>query len=99
MEQYSERFDWWCWSKFNHAKIGVSTSGAHHFAIFGDMNQQGSLSGPNCKSSQNGRGGLFYVVDNESLSDSVAAVINGKTAPTKLKATKPKTKTRKAVAH
>jgi hypothetical protein len=47
----------------NHAKIGVSTSGTHSYAIFGDMNQQGSLSGPNCKSSQNGRGGLFYVVE------------------------------------
>jgi deoxyribonuclease II len=75
---------------FNHAKIGVSTSGDHHFAIFGDMNQQGSLSGPNCKSSQNGRGGLFYVVDNEELSDSVAALIKGKTAPTKLPVKKPK---------
>jgi hypothetical protein len=69
---------------FNHAKIGVSTSGDHHLAIFGDMNQQGSLSGPNCKSSQNGRGGLFYVVDNEKLSDSVEALIKGKTAPTKI---------------
>ena len=75
---------------FNHAKIGVSTSGKHHFAIFGDMNQQGSLSGPNCKSSQNGRGGLFYVVDNEDLSDSVAALIKGKTAPTKLITNAPK---------
>jgi len=45
---------------FNHAKIGVSISGNHNYAIFGDMNQQGSLS-TNCKSSQNGRGGLFYV--------------------------------------
>jgi hypothetical protein len=50
----------------NHAKIGVST-GAHSYAIFGDMNQQGSLSGPNCKSSQNGRGGLYYVIDNAQL--------------------------------
>jgi hypothetical protein len=70
---------------FNHAKIGVSTSGDHHYAIFGDMNQQGSLSGPNCKSSQNGRGGLFYVLDNKTLSESVAALIKGKTAPTKVK--------------
>lgn len=76
---------------FNHAKIGVSTSGSHHLAIFGDMNQQGSLSGPNCKSSQNGRGGLFYVVDNDQLSDSVAALIKGKTAPKKLITKKKKT--------
>jgi len=39
----------------NHAKIGVTTSG-HPYAIFGDMNQQGTLDGPSCKSSQNGRG-------------------------------------------
>jgi hypothetical protein len=71
-------------ANFNHAKIGVSTSGNHHYAIFGDMNQQGALSG-NCSSSQNGRGGLFYVLDNKSLSDSVAALIDGDTAPTKIK--------------
>jgi hypothetical protein len=68
---------------FNHAKIGVSTSGTEHYAIFGDMNQQGTASGPKCDSSQNGRGGLFYVVDNQDLSDSVAALIKGDTAPTK----------------
>lgn len=85
---------------FNHAKIGVSTSGDHHLAIFGDMNQQGTLlpikkpnKKPSCASSQNGRGGLFYVVDNEDLADSVAALIKGKTAPTTLTATKPKTVT------
>jgi Deoxyribonuclease II len=61
----------------NHAKIGVSTgTGPHHFAIFGDMNQQGALSG-NCKSSQNGRGGLFYVVDDDSLWASVTSLITG----------------------
>jgi hypothetical protein len=67
----------------NHAKIGVSTSGAEHYAIFGDMNQQGTVSGPNCESSQNGRGGLFYVVDNLDLSDSLASLIKGESAPAK----------------
>ncbi|HEY6330000.1 MAG TPA: deoxyribonuclease II family protein [Blastocatellia bacterium] len=67
---------------FNHAKIGVSTSPNTHLAIFGDMNQQGSISGPNCASSQNGRGGTFYVVDDQELADSVAALIKGGTAPT-----------------
>jgi hypothetical protein len=68
---------------FNHAKIGVSTSGTEHYAIFGDMNQQGTVSGANCASSQNGRGGLFYVVDNQELSDSLASLIKGDSAPTK----------------
>ncbi len=67
---------------FNHAKVGVSTSGAQHYVIFGDMNQQGTLSGPNCDSSQNGRGGLFYVLDNKALSDSVTSLISGDSAPT-----------------
>jgi len=64
----------------NHAKIGVST-GTHSYAIFGDMNQQGSLT--NCASSQNGRGGLFFVVDNPQLHDSVRDLINGDSAPVK----------------
>jgi hypothetical protein len=67
---------------FNHAKLGVSTSTNEHFAIFGDMNQQGTLSGTNCASSQNGRGGNFYVVTNQQLSDSLASLIAGGTAPT-----------------
>jgi Deoxyribonuclease II len=66
---------------FNHAKIGVSTSGNNHYAIFGDMNQQGTITGPNCSSSQNGRGGLFYVLDNAELSNSVRGLIAGSSAP------------------
>jgi hypothetical protein len=62
----------------NHAKIGVST-GTHTYAIFGDMNQQGSLD-TNCKSSQNGRGGMFFVVDNEQLFNGVRDLIQGDTA-------------------
>jgi len=64
----------------NHAKLGVSTSGTEHYAIFGDMNQQGALSG-DCASSQNGRGGMFFVVDNPQLSASVSSLISGESAP------------------
>jgi hypothetical protein len=67
----------------NHAKIGVSTSGDHHYVIFGDLNQQGTLSPPDCGKSQNGRGGLFFVLDNKALADSVTDLIDGDTAPTK----------------
>jgi hypothetical protein len=67
---------------FNHAKIGVSTSGPHHYAIFGDMNQQGAISGSNCSSIQNGRGALFYVLDDPTLFESVRNLISGDTAPT-----------------
>jgi len=67
---------------FNHAKLGVSVSGDEHYSIFGDMNQQGTASGPNCASSQNRRGGLFYVVDDSNLSNSLRSLISGDTAPT-----------------
>jgi len=63
----------------NHAKIGVST-GNHTYAIFGDLNQQGALASPKCGSSQNGRGGLFYVVDNQQLFAGVKGLIQGGTA-------------------
>jgi hypothetical protein len=53
----------------------------HHYAIFGDMNQQGAISG-NCKSSQNGRGGLFFVVDDPDLAKSLSDLISGDSAPT-----------------
>lgn len=64
----------------NHAKIGVSTSGNNPYVIFGDENQQGALSGT-CKSSQNGRGGTFYVLTNSELSADIHSLINGSTAP------------------
>ena len=63
----------------NHAKIGVST-GTHSYAIFGDMNQQGVLSG-DCKSSQNGRGGMFYVVSDPQLFTSLRDLLKGDSAP------------------
>jgi hypothetical protein len=60
----------------NHAKLGVSISPNDHYAIFGDLNQQGFLSG-NCRGSQNGRGGLFFAVNNAALSASVKDLITG----------------------
>jgi hypothetical protein len=49
------------------------------------MNQQGSLSGPKCGSSQDGWGGLFYVVDDAPLFSfrGVRDLIKGETAPAK----------------
>jgi hypothetical protein len=66
----------------NHAKIGVSTDANNPYVIFGDLNQQGTLTPPNCGRSQNGRGGLFYVVKNKPLSDSLIDLLEGDTAPT-----------------
>ena len=64
----------------------ISLGGAPYYTILGDLNQQGSLAPASrpCQSSQNGRGGLFFVVDNQQLHDSVAALIAGSTAPTAL---------------
>jgi hypothetical protein len=75
----------------NHAKIGVSTSGRRHLSIFADLNQQGSLSGT-CRSSQNGRGGLFYVLDNRDLFEDMTKLLEGKVAPTTLPKKKIKVK-------
>jgi len=66
----------------NHAKIGVSTDANADFSIFGDLNQQGVLSDNNCARSQNGRGGLFFVIQNRELANSVTDLIKGDSAPT-----------------
>jgi hypothetical protein len=57
----------------NHAKIGVSTPAK--YAIFGDLNQEGTLSKP-CGVSQNTRGGMFFAVENETLSASLAKMMD-----------------------
>jgi hypothetical protein len=72
----------------NHGKIAVSTGPDARYTIFGDMNQQGSATDPaKCGSSQNGRGGLFFVIADSDLNASVAALIAGGTAPTRAPAT------------
>ena len=65
----------------NHGKIGVSTDGVHDYVIMGDMNQQGALSG-RCASSQNGRGGLFFVLNDPALRASVAQLIGASVSTT-----------------
>ena len=67
---------------FNHAKVGVATAENDNHSVFGDMNQQGAVSGANCSKSQNGRGGLFYVLENKELHDSLKNLLRGGTAPT-----------------
>jgi|ERR1043166_424128 hypothetical protein len=57
----------------NHAKIGVSVTG--NLAIFGDMNQEGALSG-NCKTKQNDRGGLFFVVQDAATAKSLRSLLS-----------------------
>jgi hypothetical protein len=63
----------------------VSTSGKRPLSIFADLNQQGSLTG-NCQSSQNGRGGMFYVLENPELFEDMTKLLDGKVAPTTLPA-------------
>lgn len=72
----------------NHAKIGISKDAAKTICIFGDENQQGAYSKGSdsatqtCSSSQNGRGGTFYVVNNAGLFKSLAQLFAGRTAGT-----------------
>jgi hypothetical protein len=68
--------------KSNHANLGVATSGAKHLTIFGDLNQEGALSGYNCALGNNARGGLFYVVENDALFEGVTRLLQGETAST-----------------
>lgn len=72
---------------YNHAKLGVSTDASKPLCIFGDMNQQGAIRDHRTKpvvtmaSSQNGRGGTFYVLENATLFASLSALLKGATAP------------------
>jgi len=67
---------------FNHAKLGVSTAADSSYSILGDMNQQGAVSGDQCSSSQNGRGGLFYVINDPDFHQDLKTLISGNSAPT-----------------
>lgn len=67
---------------FNHAKLGYSLEGS--LAIMGDMNQQGSYSPSDqragCSSSQNARGGMFFVLDDATLNSGLKELMTGETA-------------------
>ena len=76
----------------NHAKLGVSKNSRKPYSIFGDMNQMGTLkkilqkenkngNESTCNFHQDGRGGLFYVVENKKLLKSINALLTGDTAP------------------
>jgi len=68
----------------NHAKLGVSTDPETSYVIFGDMNQEGATSKANdCAKAQNGRGGFFYVMEDQALHESVKALLSGEAAPTR----------------
>ncbi|MGA2244443.1 MAG: deoxyribonuclease II family protein [Verrucomicrobiota bacterium] len=70
---------------FNHAKVGVSLLPAQPLCIFGDMNQQGTINGAGnpdgCASSQNGRGGTFYILNEPTLFTGLTSLLQGSSAP------------------
>ena len=72
---------------FNHGKIGISIQAAQPLCIFGDLNQQGTIGGngdpAGCASSQNGRGGTFYVLKEPTLFQGLTALLQGSSAPTR----------------
>lgn len=65
----------------NHAKVGVSKDKSRPFVILGDMNQEGPLTGTGCTSHQDGRGGLFFIISDQSLWESVSGLLKGESAP------------------
>ncbi len=58
-----------------HRRIGVSTSGIRPYAIFGDMNQEGAFSGAGA-AEQNGRGRVFFIIENKTPHDNVQSLIS-----------------------
>ncbi|HUC84593.1 MAG TPA: deoxyribonuclease II family protein [Candidatus Acidoferrales bacterium] len=74
-------------NSFNHAKIGVSMLQGQPWCIFGDLNQQGTLSSAGdpagCASAQNGRGGTFYVLNEPTLFKGLTSLLQGSSAPVK----------------
>jgi Deoxyribonuclease II len=67
----------------NHAKIARSTTRNTTYSIFGDMNQEGALlKSQDCTLSQNGRGGLFFVLEDEIFFESMKTLLKGATAGT-----------------
>lgn len=71
---------------YNHAKVAVSLDRARPLSLFGDMNQMGAMNpsdggGDRCAAHQNGRGGLFYAVEDRDLWQSVSALLRGASAP------------------
>jgi len=65
----------------NHAKVAHSLTGS--LSVMGDMNMQGTLVPKKglCSSSQNGRGGLFFVLDDATLHSDITALLTGSTGP------------------
>ena len=76
----------------NHAKLGISKDPKRPISIFGDENQQGALKvgydktgyyathTQQCDSSQNGRGGTFYVLKDQGMWESMTELFKGKSA-------------------
>jgi hypothetical protein len=67
-------------SSQNHGKFGVSRDAGGTLSIFGDLNQSGNLTG-SCGLGQNGRGGLFFVVDDAQLATSIRSLLDGDSEP------------------
>lgn len=64
----------------NHGKFGVSRNPGETLSVFGDLNQSGGLKTA-CANAQNGRGGLFFVVDDAKLADSLRTLLSGTSVP------------------
>ena len=47
--------------------------------------QQGTINPPKCERSQNGRGGLFFIVESKELFDTMSDLLDGESEPVKQK--------------
>ena len=66
---------WALWGEFSgiasHAKFGVAGDQTSHWVVSGDQNSQGFDCSSACNGSQQGRGGLFFAVQDEALHESL----------------------------
>lgn len=63
----------------------ATTSGDKHYVIFGDLNQQGAINPPHCERSQDGRDGMFFVVENNDPFNTVTGLLEGESEMVKAK--------------
>lgn len=66
---------WGLWGEFSsiasHAKFAIGAESDSKWVVSGDENNQGWSCSDSCSGSQNGRGGFFISLEDESLHESI----------------------------
>ena len=62
----------------------ATTSGDNHYVIFGDLDRR-RINPPHCERGQNGRDGMFFVVENNDPFNTVTGLLEGESEMVKAK--------------